>query len=365
MNEFCDFSIQDEFDVFMEEHFSEDKQMKDEHAFQSNLEPKVPDYSSTNIFNMEEELLKSISNLSPTISPIRTTFEFPCNSNKIGGQIFRNVFDSKCAYKKLGNYNGISFPNFGRAEPKAEYNNCKYPSPMRTQFGLNYNQLNSERSYFASKADSNHNSFSKIPQININMKQEEKKDPNIGQTVTDTYKKLKIPRLVGFQIYPSFAQDDDKCSLNMFRQVKEESSQQPDEKMSKVNENVNTFEQHDTFTNDDIESEMIGLLTRKERESKVKRFLEKKKRRHYNKKVAYESRKKVADSRPRYKGRFVSFEQASDLVEEYQKELEKKLLKGRVFITEIFDRKTKELKKVIFPTEESMSKYTSSYKNVV
>ena len=110
-------------------------------------------------------------------------------------------------------------------------------------------------------------------------------------------------------------------------------------------------------TNSTADNFMVGPLSKKERDKKVRKYLEKKKRRKWTKKVNYQSRKKVADSRPRYKGRFVSFEHAGELLEEYKKDLEKKLIKNRVFITRIFNKKTGQLRKIIFPTEEAMYKY--------
>lgn len=59
----------------------------------------------------------------------------------------------------------------------------------------------------------------------------------------------------------------------------------------------------------------IGTLTQEERRLKVKKFLEKRKRRNFKKKIFYMCRKKVADQRIRVKGRFVSKVQASTLVE--------------------------------------------------
>uniref|UniRef100_A0A7S3JHE8 CCT domain-containing protein n=1 Tax=Euplotes harpa TaxID=151035 RepID=A0A7S3JHE8_9SPIT len=108
------------------------------------------------------------------------------------------------------------------------------------------------------------------------------------------------------------------------------------------------------------EEAMVGHLTRQERELKVKKYLEKKRLRKWDKKVNYESRKKVADTRPRYKGRFVSFEQAGELIDEYKKELEKRMIRDRVFVTQIFNRKTGELRKTIFPTQEAMKRFSTS-----
>ena len=49
-----------------------------------------------------------------------------------------------------------------------------------------------------------------------------------------------------------------------------------------------------------------SLLTPQERREKIQKFLDKRERRSFSKKVSYECRKKVADNRRRFKGRFVS-----------------------------------------------------------
>eukprot|EP00357_Protocruzia_adherens_P034391 CAMPEP_0114972798 /NCGR_PEP_ID=MMETSP0216-20121206/595_1 /TAXON_ID=223996 /ORGANISM="Protocruzia adherens, Strain Boccale" /LENGTH=329 /DNA_ID=CAMNT_0002333211 /DNA_START=1 /DNA_END=990 /DNA_ORIENTATION=- len=54
----------------------------------------------------------------------------------------------------------------------------------------------------------------------------------------------------------------------------------------------------------------IGTLTVEERRQKIKRYLEKRKRRIWSKKITYDCRKRVADNRLRYKGRFVTKDQA-------------------------------------------------------
>ena len=54
----------------------------------------------------------------------------------------------------------------------------------------------------------------------------------------------------------------------------------------------------------------VGSLTISERKNKVQKYLEKRKRRIWKKKVSYDCRKKVADKRLRIKGRFVTKEQA-------------------------------------------------------
>lgn len=59
----------------------------------------------------------------------------------------------------------------------------------------------------------------------------------------------------------------------------------------------------------------IGTLSQEERREKVLKFLEKRKRRNFKKKISYMCRKKVADQRIRVKGRFVSKVQASVLLD--------------------------------------------------
>lgn len=87
---------------------------------------------------------------------------------------------------------------------------------------------------------------------------------------------------------------------------------------------------------------MIGLLTRKEREAKVKRYLEKKRRRKeiQNSKVRYECRKDLANRRYRLQGRFVKLEDIQELEKDY-----------------IFDSRTKKLIKPIFKTEKILGRY--------
>jgi hypothetical protein len=60
----------------------------------------------------------------------------------------------------------------------------------------------------------------------------------------------------------------------------------------------------------------IGTLSQEERRQKVQKFLEKRKRRNFKKKISYMCRKKVADQRIRVKGRFVSKVQASAILED-------------------------------------------------
>lgn len=60
----------------------------------------------------------------------------------------------------------------------------------------------------------------------------------------------------------------------------------------------------------------IGSITLEERRIKVLKFLEKRKRRNFKKKISYMCRKKVADKRVRIKGRFVSKVQAEAIKSE-------------------------------------------------
>ena len=54
----------------------------------------------------------------------------------------------------------------------------------------------------------------------------------------------------------------------------------------------------------------IGTITIEERKQKIRKYLEKRKRRKYCKRISYDCRKRVADNRLRIKGRFVTREQA-------------------------------------------------------
>jgi hypothetical protein len=94
--------------------------------------------------------------------------------------------------------------------------------------------------------------------------------------------------------------------------------------------------------------DMVGLLTRKEREVKVKRYLEKKRRRkeQINNTIRYECRKDLADRRYRLQGRFVKLEDIKRLEKDY-----------------IFDTRTKKLIKPIFHTEKIIGGYKSFSSN--
>mmetsp|Transcript_32948 Transcript_32948/g.57775 ORF Transcript_32948/g.57775 Transcript_32948/m.57775 type:complete len:183 (+) Transcript_32948:7269-7817(+) len=58
----------------------------------------------------------------------------------------------------------------------------------------------------------------------------------------------------------------------------------------------------------------IGTLSIEERRMKVHRFLEKRKKRNFSKKVSYDCRKRVADNRIRVKGRFITKSHAETIL---------------------------------------------------
>lgn len=59
--------------------------------------------------------------------------------------------------------------------------------------------------------------------------------------------------------------------------------------------------------------DIINSFSSPERQAKIQRYLEKKRKRTWHKKIHYSCRKKVADQRIRVKGRFVSKNQAVTL----------------------------------------------------
>ena len=54
------------------------------------------------------------------------------------------------------------------------------------------------------------------------------------------------------------------------------------------------------------DNQLIGTLTKLERKKKIERYLQKKRKRTWVKKIHYDCRKKVAENRLRVKGRFVT-----------------------------------------------------------
>ncbi|CAI2383956.1 unnamed protein product [Moneuplotes crassus] len=100
---------------------------------------------------------------------------------------------------------------------------------------------------------------------------------------------------------------------------------------------------------------LVGLLSIEERSVKVNRYLEKKRRRKWNKKINYHSRKKVADTRPRFKGRFVSVDQADEYNKRLREELQEKLRKERMFVTQKIDKTSGAILKTVYPNIEALN----------
>ena len=61
-------------------------------------------------------------------------------------------------------------------------------------------------------------------------------------------------------------------------------------------------------------NELIGTLTPDQRRLKISKYLEKRKKRTWQKRIYYDCRKRVADNRLRIKGRFVTKDQAIDIL---------------------------------------------------
>ncbi|OMJ71095.1 hypothetical protein SteCoe_30772 [Stentor coeruleus] len=60
--------------------------------------------------------------------------------------------------------------------------------------------------------------------------------------------------------------------------------------------------------------QLIGTLTLKQRKEKISKYLEKRKKRSWQKKIYYDCRKRVADNRLRVKGRFVTRDKAVNIL---------------------------------------------------
>jgi hypothetical protein len=65
-----------------------------------------------------------------------------------------------------------------------------------------------------------------------------------------------------------------------------------------------------------LETKKIGTLTLAERRVKIEKYLQKRKKRTWSRRINYDCRKRVADSRLRIKGRFVTRDQAFNLLDE-------------------------------------------------
>lgn len=62
---------------------------------------------------------------------------------------------------------------------------------------------------------------------------------------------------------------------------------------------------------------------------------------------------KVADTRPRFKGRFVSVDQEDMFKKKLKQELQEKLRKERMFITQKIDKATGIILKTVYPNREA------------
>ena len=86
---------------------------------------------------------------------------------------------------------------------------------------------------------------------------------------------------------------------------------------------------------------------------KVNRYLEKKRRRRWNKKINYETRQFVAKGRTRIKGRFVAAHQIEKFQRILREELQEKLRKERMFVTQKVDKSTGKILKTVYPNIEA------------
>lgn len=78
-------------------------------------------------------------------------------------------------------------------------------------------------------------------------------------------------------------------------------------------------------------AKQVGTLSAEQRRCKIERFLEKRKRRIWAKKISYDCRKRVADNRLRVKGRFVTKQQALSCL---GAETVQRLLESQTHLTE-------------------------------
>lgn len=76
-----------------------------------------------------------------------------------------------------------------------------------------------------------------------------------------------------------------------------------------------------TINTERLSERMIGPISESDRLSRVRRYLDKKRNKQNMKKFCYQCRKQVAEKRLRIKGRFVTREQAFEILGLSQEEL--------------------------------------------
>ena len=92
-----------------------------------------------------------------------------------------------------------------------------------------------------------------------------------------------------------------KEEIHLFREAKSEISIEHDDVDLKTSLNNIQANSNDTEDN----TKKIGYYTKEERQLIITKFREKKSKRCWNKQVKYYCRKRLADTRPRVKGRFI------------------------------------------------------------
>ena len=214
--------------------------------------------------NFNDEIFNPESSYHANVSPARATFEFPISStNLLGGQIFRKMaeFNDKLSF---------NFANFAKMHsPLLE--EASYLNPLKGCYDLSYINFKPQKSYFASRPISRQESFSNLPMMSKlpgheeeaiyeSIEQMRSSDENVRSTETkshstnlfspntmklvnsaslnilseacklneefqnkgeqtNNFKRLKIPRLSDFQLYPSFTSKLSTNSSNPIKQL--------------------------------------------------------------------------------------------------------------------------------------------------
>jgi hypothetical protein len=116
------------------------------------------------------------------------------------------------------------------------------------------------------------------------------------------------------EIPPNYSfEDKDKPPLMLFS-IHSEGKSNCDETQSIVSTAANTDTLSCSGSSSSFEGKKVGYLTVEERRAKVIKYLEKKKRRKYVKRIKYQRRQKVAGNKIRIQGRFVTKEQAMKIL---------------------------------------------------